>query len=253
MKTPYVGVTGVMTRADAQAVLDLWTDPNRLVMVGVLATSLTLAGKPSTRYPARYPSAALIRGIWPMTKDNDHDPRSLNLVHYATKNRATLKGQLDLLKLMCGPLCDGIQLNMIWPDFDAVHHARTLFDRVVLQLGPSAMKEAGSPSDIADRLAPYKGYLTDVLIDASGGKGVDLDVAKATTLARAVRDKCPDLGVGVAGGLQYKTVPDLKPLLDVFPDLNIDAEGRIRDENDKLDLSKTLSYLSAFQRMTAKP
>jgi hypothetical protein len=35
----------------------------------------------------------------------------------------------------------------------------------------------------------------------------------------------------------------MAPLAADFPDLSIDAEGRLRDENDDLDLDRVLAYL----------
>lgn len=247
MNKPYVGVTGVMDQRDGQILADSWDHPTHLLMVGVLATSTTLNGGASTRYPNRYPVVSAIKDLWPRDPEGGHHPKTLNLIHYATKNKNTLADQFKLLKTLAGPLCDGIQLNMIWPDVQDVIQARHLFNRVVLQLGPSAMKEAGNdPYKIAQWLTPYKGSITDVLIDASGGKGVPINVAKAHSIAKAVRDMYPDFGLGVAGGLCAPMVPTVLPLLKDFPDMSFDAEGRIRDLKDNLDLDLSQQYLKAF-------
>ncbi|MDI6734376.1 MAG: hypothetical protein QMD50_02710 [Patescibacteria group bacterium] len=47
----------------------------------------------------------------------------------------------------------------------------------------------------------------------------------------------------VAGGLQAKNLDLLKPLIKEFPELSIDAEGKLRDEKDKLDFIAVKKYL----------
>ena len=51
------------------------------------------------------------------------------------------------------------------------------------------------------------------------------------------------VGLGVAGGLCAERLYLLDGLLDEFPNLSIDAEGRLRDANDQLDLSAAKDYV----------
>ncbi len=83
---PYVGIAGVTTAEDLQAVLRVVTAVrlDRLVVVGVLASSKTLAGK-VTRYPQRYPGKRDIAGLC-----QSHS-RVLNVIHYATDEPDTLE------------------------------------------------------------------------------------------------------------------------------------------------------------------
>ena len=52
----------------------------------------------------------------------------------------------------------------------------------------------------------------------------------------------PTWMVSIAGGLFAGTLPMIEPIIAEFPDLCIDAEGRLRDEHDNLDSSKAKAY-----------
>jgi len=56
------------------------------------------------------------------------------------------------------------------------------------------------------------------------------------------------MGLGVAGGLSPTTLDLVRPLTNEFPDLSIDAEGRLRTPEDHLDLAVSSEYLrKAFE------
>jgi hypothetical protein len=69
---------------------------------------------------------------------------------------------------------------------------------------------------------------TDVLLDASGGRGQAIDVAAAEVAVQQIRDACPGLGIGIAGGLCAEMVPQVAHLL--ADGVSVDAEGALRDE-----------------------
>jgi hypothetical protein len=47
----------------------------------------------------------------------------------------------------------------------------------------------------------------------------------------------------IAGGLSDSTLDLLDALVGVFPEMSIDAEGRLRDANDRLDLVRAAQYV----------
>ena len=56
----------------------------------------------------------------------------------------------------------------------------------------------------------------------------------------------PDLGLVVAGGLCAENIEELlTPLLPGWAHVSIDAEGRLRDEEDVLDVGAAQAYLEA--------
>jgi hypothetical protein len=234
---PYIGVTGFTAPEEVSAALAaLPVGHSHLIMVGVLASSKTLARKPN-RYPRRYPSIDSISEIFP------GDARCLNLIHYSTDDRATLAEQIESLCWLGAPNLGGFQLNIAWPKPGDLRALRGSKLRVVLQLGRMALVDC-RPLGAALHLDDYWGLITDVLIDMSGGRGEPLDLTTTLAYARTIRDRHPWLGVGVAGGLSADSGETLRALAAEFPGLSIDAEGRLRTADDRLDVSAMSAYVS---------
>ena len=103
------------------------------------------------------------------------------------------------------------------------------------------------PQDvIARRCAAYEGIITDALIDASEGMGVPLDAARSAEYLSAVAEAAPTLGLVVAGGLHAGNLASLlSPLLPNWSHVSIDAEGRLRDAQDRLSIPEASAYLAA--------
>ena len=241
----YIGVSGFMSRAEVDLALAAFPPADRLLMVGVLASSKTLAGT-QNNYPRRYPMRDDIAGIF------SDDPRCLNLVHYATGGESDPEELADALYEAIrygGPHCHGLQVNAAWPPVGALREIREHLPdrRIVLQLGPGVLA-AGPTVDFVRRLDTYDGAVTDVLIDASGGRGLPIDLHTATRWLCEVGERI-DAGRGIAGGLCAEAVPTIADLL-YFEEygVSIDAEGRLRDDADgggNLDLDKVRRYLAA--------
>jgi hypothetical protein len=241
---PYVGVSGVTSRAETVAACSALPKCDRDLMVGALVSEKTLAGQ-QNRYFRRYPKIASIAGIF------TDDPRCLNLVHFGADAPPDATTLIRLFEL-AGPLCHGFQFNGTWPcrgdlfrlHEAAAHRGRDL--RVVLQCrcsGPSDLAWLTVPS-----VAHYDGIITDVLADASGGTGKPLERhhvdAWRKNVASAWRDR--PIGIGVAGGLCAETIPGVADLLRAGA--SCDAEGRLRDDADgggRLDLDRVKAYIMA--------
>ncbi len=239
--SPYIGVTGFMKKAEVSSALEaldgLPTWSNRSLMVGVLVSSKTLAGKPN-KWPNRYPDVRDIAMLFPP------DRRTVNLIHYATDDRHTLADQLEvLIRLGGGKHLDGFQLNVCWPEPATIAVPRTM--RIVLQLGRGALEQTGNDPEVTAKcLDAYKDVITDVLVDASGGRGIPIDLDAVQAYVRAIGTRHPQIGIGVAGGLSSQTLGQLQQLADLFPNLSVDAEGRLRTAEDHLDVEAMKSYIS---------
>lgn len=257
----YIGVTGFMNQKDVYAVLNAMPmGTKKKLMVGILASSKTLAGQ-ANKYPNRYPTMDKIGSI------AVQDPRVLNLVHVATGGEQDPRALAEMLLKAhdaVGPHCNGVQVNAEWPPFDALVRYRVEHPtaRVVLQLGPKIV--AGSRGSLLDGLGVYlrDSAITDVLIDGSGGRGTALDPARVKRVVMWTLDtwiSCGKtdypIGIGFAGGLcandlagetREKGVVDM--LLDRWT-LSIDAEGRLRDADDHLDVQKARAYVDAAGRV----
>ncbi|MDP3947688.1 MAG: hypothetical protein Q8Q41_03295, partial [bacterium] len=141
---------------------------SRKLMVGVLASSKTLAGR-TNKWPGRYPKMERISEIFQV------HPAALNLIHYNTDEPETLSDQLLRLVEISGENLHGFQLNVAWPlveELEKFHEATSWKQRLVLQVGGGAMARVEhSPQKFADMVALYGGFVgvvDDVLIDPSG-------------------------------------------------------------------------------------
>lgn len=233
MRKPYIGVSGFMHADEVRAVLEVVPSTHTL-MVGVLMSEKTAQGK-TNKYPNRYPKREHVGGIFVS------DPRCLNLIHYASDTPPAASDIWDLVNFG-GRWFDGFQFNGAWPTVAALRTAfatRTA-NRVVLQL--RELSEANLASD--DLFPPgMPPYVTDVLLDASGGRGRAFNLARMQAAVATMRACHNGFGVGVAGGWDAANVCANKAFFRKFPGLSVDAEGRLRDENDRLDIDKARAFV----------
>lgn len=223
---PYVGVAGFMAPEEVWGVLETMpTHPERKLAVGVLASRRTILGD-GNAWPHRYPHRDKLARVFV------DDPRCINLVHYGQSDDANLFENLCRAYEAGGPLCHGVQVNVAWPDRDALRKFGELYPRarVVLQLGPKALASHPDMPLLLMALCAYSWCVTDVLLDSSAGEAKPMDADAFARIASAVRTFHPMLGVGVAGALDAEKVTSIAPILLGIPDLSTDAESRLRDE-----------------------
>lgn len=237
----YVGITGFMSRAEVDA-CRAELSPDLTLMCGVLMSAKTLRGI-KNRWHRRYPAPCDVASIF------TDDTRCLNLIHYASGDGGTPSwDDLEALLTHGGPNLDGFQFNGVMP------HSRDLATlqvaaRRALGHNLRIVRQETHWSDatwLAERTWPE---VTDVLLDASCGKGRSIDAEQlqyACTAIVALRERFPDIGIGIAGGLCAETLPTLTSFIRAHR-LSIDAEGRLRDgdEGGTLDLAKARAYLAA--------
>jgi len=187
--------------------------------------------------------------------------KRVNLVHYATGGVGSEPYEIGsdmrlaeaLTRAMAygGPRCDGLQINCAWPDPRGIKLFRAGYPyaRLVLQLGPGALGTMQyRPRAIAERVRDdYGDLVTDVLVDVSGGRGVQIEgfVERAGLIVEDLR-RHGEWRVGIAGGLCAETLAPWGSALR--SGRSIDAEGRLRDDADgggNLDLVKVGTYLRA--------
>lgn len=238
---PYIGVTGFMNRSEvkkALAVLNTAEQTHgkirRKLMIGVLACSPSLSQKPN-RWLHRYPPEQHIRHLF------FPDRRVLNTIHYNSENTSDLLDRLKYLVEIGGPYLDGIQLNMTWPPPSQVYAHGT---PITLELGKQALEACNhDPEIICNRLKQYGHDIKRVLLDTSAGHGIPLVMPYMRRLLEPIVEHIPHIGIGLAGGLSLDRLDQIKPLLQVIPQLSIDAEGALRDAADHLDVERMERYL----------
>ena len=107
---------------------------------------------------------------------------------------------------------------------------------VILQVNKKALDEAfNMPEYLAEQLDDYHGVIHRILLNESMGRGVPMNPKRLLPFIRAVRKSDPNIGIGIAGGLGPDTVHLIKPLIEEFPDLSIDAQGKLRPSGNALD------------------
>ena len=241
MTQPYIGITGFTQAIQPELLLmHIRPDTKRKFMVGVLANTDTLNGGTVAGREGRFPQVEDIAGIFP------DDARSLNLIHFNTRDKKLLGEELQRLAAIAGPNLDGFQLNVCWPNPQILADFCVDFPNltIVLQVGGGAMRRVEhNPTKLANQLAKYTDLAHYVLIDPSGGRGERFEPNRASDqLHAAVSSGFQPV---VAGGLSADTLDAIPILLDRFPDLSWDAEGRLMKEEGDLSPSKCSRYLGA--------
>ncbi len=242
---PYIGVTGFTARWEVEHVIQSLNASSQKLMVGVLASEKTLNGM-MNRHPRRFPLVETIPSLFLP------DLRCLNLIHYSTDSPDTLATQLATLTAIGGPNLHGFQLNVpfVPPNEIAQHMKKFPKHRIVLQIGPRMLSDL-NPDQLAEHLKSTKYEVTDLLLDASAGRGIGTDWARELAYLRAIRGTNQALvGAGLAGGLDAYGVKGLAPLISEFHGLlSIDAEGRLRDNDDRFDCGKAVDYVKSASEM----
>jgi hypothetical protein len=253
---PYVGITGFVSRAQVEAVLKgvtgLGWPKTHLLMIGVLVSPKSLRREPLKPYWANmYPPPERLADIFAP------DPRALNLIHYNSKE-PNLAGQLSGLADV--PNLQGFQLNIVWPSAADIKDFRRLWPdlMLVLQVSKKSFDQLASNSRrgfspksehdrqaLRQKLAEYVGLVEYVLLDCSGGLGVELDRQMMLQVVNELKDAFGDkLVLGVAGGLEAESIPRLRSIISIYPGLFWDAQGRMQSDN-QLDLEKCMAFLRA--------
>jgi len=242
---PYIGITGFSKSEEVSAALQVFPqNGNRKLMVGVLATYKSLRDIPmKPKWAKQTPHPSTIAGLFP------NDERAVNLVHFSTEEGQESSVLADMLKIheLAGPNFHGFQLNVAWPQINQLDDYRAAMGwdyRIVLQLGQKAVEAAGGTAQsVVDMLYHYAGIVDDVLFDPSGGLGKSFDTERAREFLSSIAEQGWDIGLGVAGGLGPDSLNLVEPLIADFPNLSIDAQGRLRNADNDLDLNAVNAYL----------
>ena len=259
---PYVGVTGFMSPDEVREVLTVVPEGSKVkLMVGVLASSETIKGHPPVRWPNRYAKPERISEIF------INHPAVLNLVHFYTKEPEKLLDQMVEVTKLAGKNFHGFQLNVRWPNPAVIREYRQQYpDKViVLQCGSGALKEVeNDPTKLGIKINDeYKDVCKYVLVDPSGGAGKPLDANFMFNCLRELHYRINQLATAdcegkllnfvLAGGLNAEAFDDprfidsgLWPAVRQFwqDSTSVDAEGKLRDENDNLVVIKAKAYVA---------
>jgi hypothetical protein len=221
-------------------------------MLGFLVSYKTLNGQSTQN--KRYPPANSLPELLRAT-----DGQVLSMVHYNSKEIDTLSNQVAQIfdDVYENGLCRAIQLNIVWPDIGQVARIKEQHPemQIVFQASHKAM-DGKTSNQIAKGIHDYGDSISYVLIDPSGGRGMPFDLESSVGIYSELREQCPDLTIGFAGGFTGENIaPRLKEILKQVEEdkFCIDAEGGLRNKitsaygDDLLNIEKVRGYLqSAF-------
>ncbi len=247
---PYIGVTGVTTPEQALELVEiigsLGLPRSRKLMIGALMSYRGLS-RGELANPSQYIFPDQIDEVFP------DDNRVFNLVHYNSRAEGLYSQIRDVVSRVT--YADGVQLNIAWPEPKQLTRLRSrAYTAVVLQISMAAYRMvAGRPSQLVAALQPYYGLVDCILVDPSGGTGRRFDRAwSEDIIGELVKGYLP-MRLGIAGGLGPDNLDCLVPLLRIYPDLSWDAQARLRNDKDQLDVGRCRAYLEASIELVRWP
>ncbi len=258
---PYIGVTGLKTVKDVQELSDIclnegglfghpkgsgWGHINHVPMYGFLCSNKRLENPlvGGTQSPPIQDLQTLIR----LTPNG-----AIPMIHYFTTNRDKLTDEIK--SLFDGPYslyesCQALQINMDWPSQFEIQAIRRSFPdmQIVLQIPRKAIGGLDSIA-ITEETKKYDYLVQYVLIDPSGGEGIEFDLNKCISLFIELSEKIcgRNIILGVAGGFDGSNVADR--IMKIATNLGhayfcVDAQGKLRTENkESLDYSLVRGYI----------
>lgn len=244
-RAPYIGITGFMSRKEVDEVMSVIPEnATHKFMVGVLASPKTIFGD-GNKWSGRYPKRGDIAGIFP---DN---ARAFNLIHYGDGLKSSEglgKTLIMIAEEYGGENLHGFQLNMAWPDGKEIAEYKERYPeaQIVLQAGRWALEDSTDSALAMVRRfrEAYPGGEVDYLIlDISGGLGVPLSPSLMVTNLKIMQAAALDVSYTAAGGLHKGNLHLLDPIIEVCPDISIDAEGALRmGPYDQLVIPEAVAY-----------
>lgn len=235
MSKPYIGVTDFTSRSQVERAKAAITG-NRRLHVGVMTSFKVQRGIPTSK---GWENVWLNpRGIQELFIN---DPDVYNVIHYADYDHTELDRAPttveDLLRAwdMSGRYVNAIQLDMVWPRVEMLEeflHCRPQAE-LILQVSSKAIEFA--KGYWTEELDKYAGLVDYVLLDAGMGRGTTFDPTDILSQLEYVSWDFTNDQIAVAGGLGPDTYQNLKPILDEYPEVSCDAQGRLRPSHNALD------------------
>lgn len=250
MTMPYIGVTDFTDRQQvSEAAACIPASTNRRLHVGAMMSYKTLNNIPTTTGWER---------IW-LDQVGLHslfieDKSVFNVLHYADYDDKTTLVDLIRAIQLAGPGVEGLQLDMKWPTPSLLSNFKSVFPhiKIIQQIGHLAIKES---HDWERDLAAYEGLVDYILLDCGMGKGVTFTSDYMLFLLSAALKYFDQDQVVVAGGLGPETYLNLKPVLELYPNVSCDAQGRLRHSRnaaDPLDMVLVKKYITGVCSLIEK-
>lgn len=238
MNIPYIGVTDFTARNQVVNMAGLIPDSvNRRLHVGAMISYKTLNG---------IPTSMGWESIWLDERGLNelfvNDWSVFNVLHYAdygherSKRAPTTVEHLLTALNRAGPYVNGLQLDMVWPTptmIAELRYARPGIE-IIQQVSSVAKKEAGI--GWIDKIEKYAGIVDYLLLDSGMGRGIPFNPATVLyDIEMALSCGFSQHQLAVAGGLGPDTYMGLQPILDRYPNISCDAQGKLRPSGSATD------------------
>ena len=239
MKVPFISITDFMDCHQVQEMLLIAEKFNRFYLddeirklgVGVMMSHKTLHGLP-TRWASAFPEKEKIASIF-----LDHS-LAFNVIHYADYKGINVLNSLLKVADYGSEKIHAIQLDMTWPDPKIIIEFRKYFSKIqiILQVGKKAFEVINdNPENLLAQLDPYDDSVDYVLLDKSMGQGKSLEAKDLLPYVNILATMRSDLGIVVAGGLGPQTIDLIDSIIEKYPFVSIDAQGKLRPSGNSLD------------------
>ena len=257
---PYIGITGPTTIADTRAICREFSDAGYTLetphqpMLGFLVSYKTLNAQPTTN--KRYPKIEELSQLLQATEGE-----VFTMIHYNSRETDTLANQVSQIfnPLYDSGLCRALQLNIVLPPLKEVKKIKQQFPdlKIVLQVQNNLVYEK-TPTEVITIFKPYEGHFDYVLIDPSGGRGLEFNMNKSLALHSWLQHTHQEIGIGFAGGFTGENVTKrCQTIIEQTKkdNFSIDSEGGLRDKlsqeygDDLLNLQKCRDYLQEVSKV----
>lgn len=247
---PYIGITDFTCFDQVEDMLRVFKkhselDCNRILHVGVMMSRKTLLGQ-ETKWAEVFPKKESIKDIF-------FSSETFNCLHYADYDEVpdpNLAQHLIEAVSYGGENIHALQLDIPWPDAGAIAYAKKKFGKpieIIIQVGGNSFEKIqDDPSRLIEYLLCYYGITERVLLDKSMGKGKPLDAHYLLPFMDQIQERLIRLKMVVAGGLGPNSLHLLLPIVEKYPCVSIDAQGKLRpsgDAKDPIDWNLAREYL----------
>jgi hypothetical protein len=257
MVRPYVGITGLTTTEEIDFVNDEFRNSEFDIrsthdpMAGFLVSNRTLYGEEikNPLHVMTHPRFQNLESLLQYARNKG----LFTTIHYHTASHVNLSKEIEKLmrRFHYRGLCDTIQLNIVWPDIKELSKIKFPLN-IIFQANEKSMNGL-TPKQYSQKLKEYESKIEYVLLDLSGGKGIEIDVQKLAPYYEEITAKLPNIKIVFTGGLSGSNLEKKAKELATIVGINtysIDSEGKLRtDDNTRLDESRCREYIKAARRV----
>lgn len=256
MQPRFISITDFTDREQVEQMLKITEKHNQefpsnkklLLGVGIMMSYKTLNGFKS-KLTDIFPKKEMIASIF------INHPLVFNVLHYADYKEKDFLNSIFEAVTWGSHNLNAIQLDMIWPNAKSLKKFRNAYPdiKIILQIGADAFTMVeNDPMHLIRTIKDYSDSIEYLLLDKSMGKGKTLDSQFLIPFVEVLSKERPDLGIVVAGGLGPYTLDLIDPIITEYPDISIDAQGRLRPSKsyfDPIDWNYAGQYLEkAYQK-----